>query len=455
MINETDPIPLHKLPSYFFRPFLMPQFLHVQHNMLYLRSIITELLLSEYKDYYLSTKDLMHVLPEQNYNLLATGKDEKFIFPIFTSKLKEAKNKKFSVAQNQVYKPNAQRRKYHDEFRSYYKECGIYLEDSILKFNRDNDLRVDYMNWLNFALVFIYYDGRDFKNNRVKTIDGTPRTKKHVSPFSYKLVLEQTLKLFSEKDDNMRKLINIDFEPHISQNQDLLYNLVQLLWIDKTFKFFKINRMVEVKNKFLSDENLDFICKEFRLQYREIVNLKNTFNTTVFENEDFIKSCLKEDYYDPLIVFQEFFKKYIRSYSFTSKDPLYNMFHIEKNFPFEDIGLPFNRVSLHNIIAHCKKKTIEFIEYASKYAMALHSSDGGNLKFTYTFFYKYFYKNRAPLENYLSSYIDCYSSDDDDLLKPKELRDKKQDYSIADDTTKYIALLSRIARKTIPKFDMT
>lgn len=419
--------------------------------MNFLRTQLSEMFFQKRKKQYLQSKKLLRVILHEKYDLTSRLGDN-HIFPI---DLPNEKIFHIKPYENEYIKLGPTLRKYNELFLKKYREMEEELSPSIPSFmNKDTSTQIKYINWLIFSLMYIYYDGRDFEKNRTKSDGRLPKRNSIASPFSYKLVLKYALKLFP--DDNIPQGFNGRSTVIMLKESDLVvYTMVQLMWIDKVFKFFKINKMCHVKDECLSDEFMQFICDKINLKYVEVIGLKDYLKKSIFENDEFVEYCIKVDCCDPFTVFKEIFEHYLKEFSMCMKNAQWD---IDYRTGFRDTGIPLNKIELSDLLEY-SKKVMKGCTSLDKPNISCFDDPEYNFDDDFLNCYgfeldelnKYFYHDRTLLKKYLNSFMDN-DRVEAEFMNEKELHIKYLNENEAPSSLKYLSYLFKMARKTLPNF---
>lgn len=188
-------------------------------------------------------------------------------------------------------------------------------------------------------------------------------------------------------------------------DEDFIFYMIQLHKIDTTFKFFKIDAMNIARKKFMAENNLQKICDQLKLRYREIISLEKTLVAEIFEDEDFVKYCLETEFNDPLLVFSILLDTYLNllaSKRMATKEGDYN--YQPGNEEFLDSGITVNNMKLTDLITFCKRKTIQFIESVISGIEARIISEY-NPDFDMEYWINHYFKNKDLLIDYAKTAV--------------------------------------------------
>lgn len=256
-----------------------------------------------------------------------------------------------------------------------------------------------------FSLFFMFHDGRELDVDEDKAYDNKRNPinkftlKGSCSTRAYKQVLEVMLETSIFKEDTFLN----------SYKDDQIFIAYQLHKIDEIFKFFKVIRMDNSKNRLLSEDTVHFIEDKIMIPYDEKTMTKKTLKQTVLKDPEFIQECLKADCPDPLLVFYEELKM-----------NLFNMVVPEKyacEFPEGDKfvdDIPLSDISVLNLslvqfLNACKKTTLDkikfhkdnadkrFEEYSEKEKLITSISPETNKAW-----FEYYFESRKELLEYIS-----------------------------------------------------
>lgn len=308
----------------------------------------------EYSDFKVAVYPLLRVLLKDSYDL-STNDTLSFKFKPSNLNLKNRRK---------IIKPYVPKDKYVREIISQY---GESIEKHLKRFVNlmENEMNIKtssvgtekrekkyipYNDWLVFAIVFIYYDGRPFEDKYANMNLPHFIKRNSCSRLSYRLAL-RTLSEF---------IYISDFKN--ASNEEIKFAVAQLQRIDKIFNFFRINKMNTVRKNLITSEFLKEIYDSLDLEYEEVINLVNIFDEEVFKNDEFIDACFKFDYLDPLFVFEYFFKYYM----FKNK-----CFSINDNYLYEEelnennqeiIETSESKMNLKDLITVSKEDTLKYIK---------------------------------------------------------------------------------------------
>lgn len=292
---------------------------------------------------------------------------------------------------------------------------------------------VPYMDSINFLLYFIYQDGRAITKNTIENENARLpnfKRKNSCSKFSQKIVFEKILSLFNILNTN---------------EADRCFEIVEMYRMDQLFKLFKIHKLVTRYCEFLSDENLESIFNEFDFTYKEAMSFKSIIIDKIFKNKSFIQFCLKCDYFDPFLVFNNLFKKYIvifqknkKDYewmqSLVTEDNLVNKnINSNKENLFENIIIYTLNLTFLYIDAFkekTKRQTEEFFRDKKRSEKKKYCNDISNRIIRSELFKEYYFNNRELLRGYCN---------------------EDKSWSSVDSTYKeYFDYLCEVARKLLP-----
>lgn len=262
----------------------------------------------KYQNYIVNARPILHKFLYSGYGIkdIIPEKSElkQHINETFNTRAKKNVQYKFLDEINQSSYPKSIR-KYFEEFlrnaqlssKKYEPFISLYVSNQ--RNDKQNRLReytpryyLPVYQVLEFVLLFVLYDGRDFSNRSLGEGHRIPKHRQmnQYSEFAYRTALQ----------------LNEDISK-FDYSADCIYHHFAC---DQLLCGRKINTIKYYYDLYTSNQFMDRLIARYHITYENISGLKELIVSEIFEYEPFIKTGMKSPYLDFLLVFDILFQAY-------------------------------------------------------------------------------------------------------------------------------------------------